>query len=281
MANRKIILRDNPPIEEGRYKVYWNINDAEKKFYIAVHDSEAQTEGSDTDKLPPTKVIIKNKKSFSFKINSNGPTERKSVGEPVAHKTKPINRYQAIYNFVFDYDDFIDGENTISIFASDLMNNNFIGTIRFFTKNEDLATSIKLERPGTKTTPDQQLWDKLKLGNSKTILDFKEYEDFINKILDRDDSNLLTNSLKQKKFERNEAILRSPFIHSEEYNLIKFGTEFFMLSKLGVPIRETTGYFSSGKLPYYDLVIKKISDGLLPNPGETENGDNFLRSQNR
>ena len=183
-----------------------------------------------------------------------------------------VNPPATLYQFPVNYDAFVEGGNTISLYedAADAQipkgtsvpplvqdDATVINLIRFATikltalpeKNE---VNVKLERPGIEETSDKILWRAIKNHS----LRFDEYENFINLILDKSDPS-------SPGFDRHGSRKRSPFIKSEEYNLIKFATEFHMLKKFGLNEKELIGYVgSSGKLPYYDFVIKRISDQL-------------------
>lgn len=120
-------------------------------------------------------------------------------------------------------------------------------------KNE---VNVKLERPGIEETTDKILWRAIKNHSLK----FDDYEKFIDTIICKDMPDGSS-----KGFNRNNAKTRSPFIKSDEYNLIKFATEFYMLKTFGLKENELLGYVgNSGKLPYYDFVIDRIRDELIP-----------------
>ncbi|MHA4846479.1 hypothetical protein ACX0G7_20045 [Flavitalea antarctica] len=112
-------------------------------------------------------------------------------------------------------------------------------------------TSVRLTRADTGDSDDQKLWKAIKAH----FLNFDQYSEFIDDII-----------CAPKAGYRNERDLmkkRTPFVKTDEYNLVKFGTEFFMLFKFGISAFEMKGYVgSSGKLPYYDFIIKRINDQL-------------------
>ncbi|MBV9963193.1 MAG: hypothetical protein JO072_13185 [Parafilimonas sp.] len=129
-----------------------------------------------------------------------------------------------------------------------------LGNIAFNALPDKNQVDVKLQRPGIDDTPDKILWKAIKNHS----LNFDDYENFIDIIICRD-----VPGGGSQAFDRNGAKIRSPFIKSEEYNLIKFATDFYMLKKFGLSETELFGYVgSSGKLPYYDFVIKRIRDDL-------------------
>lgn len=109
---------------------------------------------------------------------------------------------------------------------------------------EDINLSVTLGRTAFETTNDIVFWKAI-LGTS---LQFNDYRKFIDEILCKDASPPLDT------FDREDAKIRSPFIQSEEYSLIKYATEFYMLKKFGIPDTQLSGYLVNGKLPYFDLV---------------------------
>ena len=138
-----------------------------------------------------------------------------------------------------------------------------IAELSFRVQSDDNAVSVRLLRSGTEETLDKGLWKAIK----KRSIRFQNYEDFIDKVICKDD--LPSSAVTNKKGEpfggqiRRNAKKRSPFIKTEEYNLIKFATEFYMLAKLGLDTIDLQSYLgTSGKLPYYEFVIKRIKDDL-------------------
>jgi hypothetical protein len=123
---------------------------------------------------------------------------------------------------------------------------------------EDINLSITLGRTAFETTNDIVFWKAI----LETSLKFNNYRTFIDKVLcgvdpanpeyDDDDRSLAKN--------------RSPFIQSEEYNLIKYATEFYMLKTFGINDSQLSGYLVNGKLPYFDLVSQAFE--ITNNTGE-------------
>jgi hypothetical protein len=123
---------------------------------------------------------------------------------------------------------------------------------------EDINLSVTLGRTAFETTNDIVFWKAI----LDTSLKFSNYRIFIDKVLcgadpanpDYDDDDRLL------------AKNRSPFIQSEEYNLIKYATEFYMLKKFGINDSQLSGYLVNGKLPYFDLVSQAFE--IINNTGE-------------
>lgn len=168
----------------------------------------------------------------------------------------------AIYQFSLDFTNFIKGANTISLFEMFPNNtppvNNLIGTIEFFMKEDNNEVNVTLQRPGIEKSGDEVLWDEI----YRHYLSFKDYETFIDTILCTEDktvgSNRPTGFFNAAR--RLEAKTRSPFIRSDEYNLIKFATDFYMLAKFGLNTTLLKDYLKNGKLPYYDIVVDRVRD---------------------
>ena len=116
---------------------------------------------------------------------------------------------------------------------------------------EDINLSITLGRTAFDSTSDVILFNAI----SKTSLQFNTYKTFIDTVLCGPEYTNTTGRY-LTTFDRQAAKNRSPFIQSEEYNIIKFATEFFMLKYFGIPDGQLQGYLVNGKLPYFDLVTQ-------------------------
>lgn len=252
--------------------ITWNENDSLEALELIIGDTN----------LPIQKKVTKPRKFF---IQTNSlpisplvftPSDIVIQNFPPVFKVPSGTGKAALYQFPVSFEDFSEGSNAITFYeAYDLGDSKnsaivpdatlpqndgtvvdliILGSITFkalINKNE---LHVKLERPGIDETPDKILWNAIK----KHSLKFSDYADFIDVILCKKLSEGSSTG-----FSRKQAKNRSPFVNSEEYNLIKFATEFFMLKKSGLSQTELQGYVgTSGKLPYYDFVIQRITDEL-------------------
>lgn len=224
-------------IETGGYEIYWNTNEETKVLDISIHHSP-QTD--------PKKV-------FTYMVNDTKPPVLIQLGEDeiITKKVKGISI--DIYQFSIPFTELFPKDNNITFYEKN--EQRLIGTLELFTETEDNFINVRLERPGTEDTDDQALWKAIKLN-----LQFAEYERFIDRILCHDTDEY---GKKGQPFNRETAKNRSPFIGTQEYNLIKFGTEFYMLSKFGLDKKDILNYLGANHmLPYYDIIVDRIKDDL-------------------
>lgn len=268
----------NKSISFGQVTIKCKDDDSTEQLEIGIDDKDPQKNN---------KGIFLERRFF-IRINSNEITPVVFSAEEIVPKSDNSgNLIDAFYNFNISYEAFTEGKNSIIFYedkadkslpgqANGFNNANLkvqpgqsdkivqpdgsvvhliiLGEISFNALPEKNEVNVKLQRPGIEETPDKILWKAIKNHSLK----FDDYEDFIDVIICRD-----APAKGSQGFDRSVAKVRSPFIKSEEYNLIKFATEFYMLKKFGLRERELFGYVgSSGKLPYYDFVIKRIRDDL-------------------
>lgn len=152
---------------------------------------------------------------------------------------------------------------------------NFLaGNVEFEIVPKNEATTVRLARPGFEETPDKELWEAIR---SKS-LNFREYSAFISKIMSQRDESITYDDSFFGKNKRQKAVIRSPFIGAREYNLLKFGTEFYMLSRSTLNADDIRGYLSNySALPYYEA----ISDSLDDIENEYEAGGSSISGESR
>lgn len=168
----------------------------------------------------------------------------------------------AIYQVSIPLDDFKLKDNIINFRTThqqtDTSNNKVItvSSSAFATAtgfvDEAAPVEIRLQRTSFEQTSDIVFWNAI----LKTNVKFSDYRKFIDTVL----CVTVPNSDASKQFNRHLAKNRSPFVQTEEYSLIKFATEYFMLLNLGVPKDQLSGYLVNGKLPYFDLVSQALDD---------------------
>lgn len=141
-----------------------------------------------------------------------------------------------------------------------------IGQLEFEIVPQTEVNTVRLARPGFEETADKELWNAIR-SNS---LNFREYSAFISKIMcERDDTIIYDDGIFGKG-KRKGAMNRSPFIGAKQYNLLKFGTEFYMLSRSTLNPDDIRGYLSGhNTFPYYE----SISDSLEEIEKEYKHGD--------
>ncbi|HEX7848017.1 MAG TPA: hypothetical protein VF476_19600 [Chitinophagaceae bacterium] len=153
------------------------------------------------------------------------------------------------------------GTYSLTIFAVDnldkVLTNDPWATLDFEIASNAEATLVRLARPGFEDTIDRELWDAI----SKRSLDFKDYSLFISRLLD-------FKSEVDFKFDNSKDSLNigrtrkaSVFLGGQEYNLLKFGTELYMLAKSALNQDEVKGYMSGyNALPYYEHISDTLKD---------------------
>ncbi|MDO6429550.1 hypothetical protein Q4E93_03045 [Flavitalea sp. BT771] len=270
----------------------WTENDSLARLDVEIYD-KGKTPGK-------TKPI----RRFFFRIDSGEIIPLVFTSKDLVVRNAPKNGPSStLYQFPINYDAFTEGGNTLT-FYEDITDRDQqftipgstppIGDVVSLPQNDGSSVdvvpfaviklkaqpeknevNVKLERPGIEETTDKILWKAIKAHSLK----FEEYEHFIDTILDHN-----VPDAGGRHFNRKSAKRRSPFVKSEEYNLIKFATEFHMLSKFGLNEKELIGYVgSSGKLPYYDFVIDRIRDDLkldsLSEDYEDESGGDVARRE--
>ena len=269
---------DAPGPSSSKYTTRWNVNEDNEMLDISIH-WEPQKNGAFSDSQVDD---VMTNKDFFITINDSSAekiVKKTEVGnikyEDVIKKRRKNtaaepssnNINEAIYQFSIPFSRFDKEENVIAIYVTNNINLGSppdpIATLEFFAEVENTIVNVKLTRPDVEYTYDKKLWDSIK----KNSLKFTEYEDFINTILCADDKTVM---YKSKSFgdnmnpasQRSLSKIRSPFVRTEEYNLLKFGTEFYMLSKFGLHNEFLTGYLKTKQLPYYDYVVASIKDDL-------------------
>jgi hypothetical protein len=206
-------------------------------------------------------------KKFAFNINNGAVTPI----SPSATKSPKVGANAFLLKFSFNHSDFTTGSNILKLYASDtdtFLIDDPTATLKIDANEISNLGNIELQRAGIEPTLDIALWDEI----DKHYLRFKEYEEFIDFILCRPDT---IRDKKNLPFDRGAAKNRSPFIKSDEYNLIKFATDFFMLARFGLDTSLLSSYLVKGKLPYYDIIVDRIKDdktiaGILSNPEQIE-----------
>lgn len=269
----------------SKFKIRWNTNEDDEMLEISIHDADPVS-GKEKQVLIPEKFLVKinNKEVLSIEDPDN---VIKTAGNQILYSEAIITKMkddgidEAIYQFSLPMVLFTPkDENLVVIGRQGASANSFeeIGSLSFFTEAEDNFINVKLNRPDVEYTYDKLLWDAIK-GNS---LKFLEYERFIDTILCRPESvdkKTFSDTTDNPKSSRALSKIRSPFVQTEEYNLLKFGTEFYMLHKFGLKKDHLMKYLgSTGRLPYYDYVTSRIEDDLVL--AETEK-DCVLRESDR
>jgi hypothetical protein len=283
---KKDIFFGHPFFNKDHCRIEFNSNEREGTLDLALYLSEhdATPNSSQGSVTLGSGTLTPAQQAAAF-IRSNGSigvilNEDKSQGRGqliFLEKISKNTQNEAIYQTSIPWDDFQLKDNIINFYflpdgtaASFHVDNGFASLTGFIESTSD-AVTVKLDRPGGANTNDMVLWNAIK---GKGIR-FDQYEKFIKKILCADDNGTTYNG---GTYNRGAAKQRSPFIASEEYNLIKFATEFFMLAKSGINTRDLKGYASSGgKLPYYEFVINRIEDDLISEYFENPNDGDKLR----
>ncbi|MBL0358494.1 MAG: hypothetical protein IPP72_17260 [Chitinophagaceae bacterium] len=231
-----------------KFRIETNPDEDNEELDISIHDLEPGALNNDGTLHAP--------KKFIYKLNGKIKSPSFDPGNIIIKQNQAGSQAEAIYQFSVSYNDFLTKDNIIILYHTAEVPANEISYLEFFAETEDSFTKVRLERAGTEPTDDSSLWDVI----TKQQLKFSEYSNFISNIICDDDNSVFDHN--KKNFNRKSAKKRSPFIKSEEYNLIKFATDFYMMAKLGMDTASLTSYTSSGKLPYYELISDRIEDDI-------------------
>ena len=188
--------------------------------------------------------------------------------EPGKMKDISLPREDDTLEFVFNIANLPDDHYICSIYGSkngtDYDSNSKLIDIDFKLDSEDDVKQVRLGRAGFEQTNDEVFWDAIK----ERQLNFNAYCDFINKIL-------YLNSPEFDKDDRRRARNQSPFIGIREYNLLKYGTAFFMLKKSALEVEEVKSYLGTDNvLPYYEHLSDAYTEAMKEYPASFPKGDN-------
>ena len=149
--------------------------------------------------------------------------------------------------------------------------------IHFDLGSENDIQQVRLGRAGFEQTDDEIFWDAIK----ERQLGFNAYVSFINRILyldsppDYDDSK------------RKRVSGQGPFVGVREYNLLKYGTAFYMLNHSALQAEEIKAYLGNDNiLPYYENLsdaykeaIKEYPLQVLTNSRKDKDDKEFIKSR--
>jgi len=133
---------------------------------------------------------------------------------------------------------------------------NMIAEVKFQLDSDDDIKQVRLGRAGFEQTEDEEFWDAIK----ERQLNFNGYFNFINKILyqETNDFDAIT---------RRRVANQGPFVGVREYNLLKYGTAFFMLKKSALGVAELQSYLGGDNiLPYYENLSDAYDEALKEYP---------------
>lgn len=255
-------LKKRDVVNTEKYRIRYNANEEDNSLDISIFCKEKNIVTVDSNGTPTGLTP-----GVEFHAQTNNAGIQKIIFDP---EDLVRTDTEAILQFSIGTADFLPDLNVITLYETvpdapppaDSLRLRVLGKLEFFVEVDDTMVNVRLNVPGLKKTSDEILFDAI----DKNTVKFQEYRNFIDKILCKDDKP-------PSGFDRNNSKQRSPFIKSEEYNLLKFATEFFMLKKFGVDDSELKGYIGSSRmLPYYEIVAGRIRDDLNLIPS----GDSFL-----
>ena len=162
----------------------------------------------------------------------------------------PADDNPAFFSFSDAVQVYEPGNHQVVVRLSDAAGVTEIAQIEFTIQEEDfdpVTRVVQLGRAGLEPTDDEQFWSSI----TAYQLSGNKYVDFINTVL----------GLQQVPGAvfpgANPRSRRLPFIASDEYSLIKFGTEFFLLNESLLPSDELDNYLKGKRtLPYYEHVFE-------------------------
>ncbi len=145
----------------------------------------------------------------------------------------------------------------ITELINDFFEDLFEGDSEFEVESASDIPSVKLSAPGIEHSDDTEFWDYIKTKR----LDFTAYKNLIDDILCTNVSPTTGNGVLSRDFDKTGSKVRSPFIGIQEYNVLKFATEAYMLTQFGIDPGELTQYLSGfEELPYYRTIIERLDD---------------------
>jgi hypothetical protein len=168
--------------------------------------------------------------------------------QPDKIKDISLPREDDTLEFSFNIANLPDDHYVCSIYGSkngiDYDSSSRLIDIDFKLDSEDDIKQVRLGRAGFEQTDDEIFWDAIK----ERQLNFNDYCDFINRILYLKSNDFYFNNKKT-----HDLADQGPFIGIREYNLLKFGTAFFMLNKSALDTEEIKSYLGNDNiLPYYE-----------------------------
>ncbi len=121
---------------------------------------------------------------------------------------------------------------------------------------EQESAPVSLVRTKRPVTEDVLLWQEIK----NRRIDFNEYSQLIDYILDSGNTVEINDAtLNPRNFRK-----RLPFVGVEQYSIVKFATEAYMLAKANLLSDYLESYLKDYKgakvLPYYDLILNQLND---------------------
>jgi len=181
--------------------------------------------------------------------------------------------------FVLDVSNLNDGQFHCFVYGRDNKGNesdNPLGEIRFYLDSENDIQQVRLGRAGFEQTDDEIFWDAIK----EKQLGFNAYVSFINKILYLD-------SPEYDDAKRKRVSSQGPFVGVREYNLLKYGTAFYMLNHSALQADEIKAYLGNDNiLPYYENLsdaykeaIKEYPLQVLKDRGKDRDDKEFIKSR--
>jgi hypothetical protein len=130
----------------------------------------------------------------------------------------------------------------------------------FDSHDKKISTTKQSEPIAVRLSPgaginslDKELWEKIEKRN----IEFKDYKELMDSILNCNLEDLYNGS-REKVIDKNHL----PFNRTEAYSLLKFATEKYVEKKLGLSVPNATPYFPDSRLPYYSLILERISEFL-------------------
>lgn len=141
----------------------------------------------------------------------------------------------------------------------------------------DFITPVRHFRTKGKNTEDEVFYKKIR----EKSIDFLHYRNCMDEILNCNLGNLGSGETLYKPGEKQADKTHLPFNRSEAYSLLKFATEKYVERMLGLSNSDLSGLGNylrtgNGRIPYYDLVLAKISEFLPDN--EECTGDGYLNT---
>lgn len=170
-----------------------------------------------------------------------------------------VDRHDGEYNFevyIVTSDDIITEDHVKALITAspyDFPYNDAAKTMKSIDKvtsgkfklgPEREVTRVRMERAGLENTIDQEFWEAIK----RKQLHFRPYLDFINRVLYEPASGYGTDPNNPNRVIDKR---RGAFLGMNEYQMLKYGTEFYMLKHSALDAGEVVNYMPD-RLPYFE-----------------------------
>ncbi|MGX5821011.1 hypothetical protein ACWKWU_22630 [Chitinophaga lutea] len=260
---RAITIQPEGPLNRNNARLEVNTSEADGTLDLAVYVTDPGFVENENAKI---RVFVNEHNGTSdFMVELDKVKKAvKGAKEAIYQGSLPLDKLTLKDNLVTLYENSQGGVG-LAVDADGFVR---FGTLTGFVE-DTAAVDVKLQRAGFEETTDKVFWKAI-INNT---LKFEDYTRFIDSILCRGKDGF-------SDYRRQHAKTRSVFIATEEYNLLKFATEFFMLKNFGIPASEIQAYLgNSTTLPYYQFIVRNVFES--PDDAKDGTDDCLVRETDR